>query len=119
MAPARLSRQRLGCAALLLRRVPYGEADLVVTLFTEPLGRVAAVARSARRSSRRFPALEPMHLLRVGLELVPGRELGMLTEASLERPRLGLTAWRLRDKRSGGCARRRPHERPSLACGSR
>ena len=92
MARPRLSKQRLRSSALLLRRVAYGESDLVVTLFTEQTGKLAAVARGARRSSRRFPALEPMHLLRVGLELVTGRELGMLGEATLERPRLRLTA---------------------------
>ena len=92
MARPRLSKQRLRSSALLLRRVAYGESDLVVTLFTEQIGMLAAVARGARRSSRRFPALEPMHQLRVGLDLVPGRELGLLGEATLERPRLRLTA---------------------------
>jgi DNA repair protein RecO (recombination protein O) len=72
--------------------VAYGESDLVVTLFTEQVGALAAVARGARRSSRRFPALEPLHGLRVGIDLVPGRELGLLGEATLERPRLRLTA---------------------------
>jgi DNA repair protein RecO (recombination protein O) len=92
MAGPRLSRQRLRSPALLLRRVAYGETNLLVTLFTEQTGKVSAVARGARRSARRFPALEPMHLLRVALELTPGRELGMLAEATIERPRLRLTA---------------------------
>ena len=39
--------------ALLLRRVELGEADLIVTLFTQTLGRVSALARGARRSSKR------------------------------------------------------------------
>jgi DNA repair protein RecO (recombination protein O) len=40
--------------AILLRRVVYGEADLVVTLLGLETGRVSALARGARRSSRRF-----------------------------------------------------------------
>jgi DNA repair protein RecO (recombination protein O) len=77
--------------ALLVRRVAFGEADLMVTLFTEVRGTVSAVARSARRSAKRFPALEPMHLLRVGLEERPGADAGTLLEAAILRPRLVLT----------------------------
>ena len=40
--------------AVVLKRVPYGEADLVVTLYTRDLGKLSALARSARRSQRRF-----------------------------------------------------------------
>jgi DNA repair protein RecO (recombination protein O) len=75
-----------------MRRTPYGEADDIVHLFTEEAGALALVARGARRSQKRFHALEPMHVLRVTAEIVPGRELGRLTEATLERPRLGLTS---------------------------
>ena len=40
--------------AIVLRRVAYGEADWVVTLLGLDTGRVSALARSARRSARRF-----------------------------------------------------------------
>ncbi|MBI4706059.1 MAG: DNA repair protein RecO [Deltaproteobacteria bacterium] len=90
VARPRLARQRVTSRALLLRRVAVGEADLVVTLFTERLGAVSAVARGARRSARRFPALEPVHLLQVVLSLPDGAELGALLEARLDRPRLAL-----------------------------
>lgn len=40
--------------AIVLRRRVYGEADLVVTLLGQDTGHVAALARSARRSTRRF-----------------------------------------------------------------
>lgn len=74
--------------ALLLARVAYGETDLVVTLFTESHGRVSALARGARRSTKRFGgALEPMHTLRVAFEDRPQGELATLREAALERPR--------------------------------
>lgn len=77
--------------ALLLRRVELGEADLIVTLFTQTLGRVSAMARGARRSTKRFGgALEPFFTLKVRLEERPRSELFLLSEASIARPRLGL-----------------------------
>jgi DNA repair protein RecO (recombination protein O) len=89
---ARLAKERIQSDALLLRRSPSGESDDIVHLFTEAAGALGAIARGARRSNRRFAALEPMHLLRVSVELSPARELGTLTEASLARPRIGLTS---------------------------
>lgn len=77
--------------ALVLRRVEFGESDLVLTLFTEALGRVSALARGARKSQRRYGgALEPFFTLSVRLEERAGRELLTLTEASLTRPRTAL-----------------------------
>lgn len=86
----RARTERLRCEALLVRSAPFGDADSMVTLFTEARGIVSAVARSARRSHRRFPALEPMHLLRVSLDERPGTDLAVLLESSLARPRVGL-----------------------------
>jgi DNA repair protein RecO (recombination protein O) len=40
--------------ATVLRTVPFRDADLVVTLFTRSHGKLSALARSARRSRRRF-----------------------------------------------------------------
>jgi DNA repair protein RecO (recombination protein O) len=40
--------------AIVLRRVAYGEADWVVTLLGRETGHVSALARSARKSTRRF-----------------------------------------------------------------
>jgi DNA repair protein RecO (recombination protein O) len=88
----RALRTRIRTEALLVRKAPFGDADAIVTFFTEERGMVSAVARSALKSSKRFPSLEPMHLLRVGLEERSGAELGVLAEASISRTRLGLTA---------------------------
>jgi DNA repair protein RecO (recombination protein O) len=74
-----------------VRSVLFGEADLVITLFTESRGIASAIARSARRSSKRFASLEPMHLLHVVIDERPGRELGTLVEAVIARPRLRLS----------------------------
>jgi DNA repair protein RecO (recombination protein O) len=51
--------------ALILRTYPFHEADLLVTLFTRAEGKVRGVAKSAKRSKRRFGgALEPLtHVL--------------------------------------------------------
>lgn len=47
-------RQVIVTPAIVLRRVAYAEADLVVTLLGSETGRVSALARGARKSSRRF-----------------------------------------------------------------
>ena len=78
--------------ALLLRRINYGESDLVLTLFTAKLGRVSALARAARKSHKRFAgALEPLHTLRTRLDERAGAELFVLSEASILVPRRRLT----------------------------
>lgn len=85
---SRKASARIATEALLLRRVEYGEADLVLTLLTEKLGKVSALARGARKSSKRFTgALEPMHTLAVELDERPGAELFTLLEAKLKVPR--------------------------------
>lgn len=78
--------------AVLVRSVAYGEADLILTLFTESDGKVAAVARGARRSAKRFGgALEPIHELVVAFE-DKGKELCVLREARIFRAHTGITA---------------------------
>lgn len=80
-------------AAVLLRKTPYGESDLIVETLTEMLGRVSAIARGARRSRKRFAGtLEPMHELRLALEPPVGGGLFGLREASIQRPRRGLVS---------------------------
>ena len=85
-------RRRVETAALLVRSVPYGEADLVATFFTEEGGKLAAIVRGARRSSKRFGgALEPIHELFLTLE-DKGKELCVLKEARIARARTGITS---------------------------
>lgn len=40
--------------AIIVRRTNYGDSDLIVGLYTRQLGLISAMARSARRSRRRF-----------------------------------------------------------------
>jgi DNA repair protein RecO (recombination protein O) len=71
-------RQKIVTKAIVLRRVAYGEADWVVTLLGRDTGHVSALARSARKSARRFAG---------------GMGMGMAGEASLqERPNADLLA---------------------------
>jgi DNA repair protein RecO (recombination protein O) len=72
----------------LLRRVEYGESDLVITFLTDSIGRVSALARGARKSVKRFGGvLEPMHTLSIAYDDRSGAELVVLREAKLERAR--------------------------------
>jgi DNA repair protein RecO (recombination protein O) len=75
--------------AVLLRRVDYRDADLLLTLFTRDLGKITLLARGARRSKKRFAgALEPMHGLSLEISgtdpryVLEGATIGQL------RPRL-------------------------------
>ena len=88
MAARRTSSPPRVALALLLRRVEYGESDLVLTLLTDTQGRISALARGARKSVKRFGgAIEPMHTLRISYDDHSGAELVMLREAKLERAR--------------------------------
>jgi len=79
--------------AFVVRVVPYGEADAVITLFTETLGKVAAMARGARKSKRRFvAALEPMHTVEVTVDERPSAELFGLRDAVVVVPRTYILA---------------------------
>lgn len=76
--------------AVVLRLVDYRDSDRIVTLFTEAYGKLSAIARSARRSQKRFAGgLESLCVVEVTLE--PGRgELETLREARPVLPCLGL-----------------------------
>ncbi len=88
---ARKASARIVSDALLLRRVEYGEADLVPTLPTQKRGKVRALARGARKSNKRFSgALEPMHTLTPELDERPGAELLTLVSARIAVPRTKL-----------------------------
>ena len=49
-----MAREALSSRAIVLRAVPYRDADLILTLYTRERGRLSALARSARKSKRRF-----------------------------------------------------------------
>lgn len=106
--------------ALLLGRVHFGEADLILHFFTDVSGRISALARGARKSKKRFAGtLEPMHTLRIECSKSARGDLHTLKSAELALPRTGLTA-RLETLEAAGKAlkwlrRAAPHETPEPA----
>lgn len=82
---------RIDSLALLVRSVPFGEADVIATFFTEGAGKLSAIVRGARRSTKRFAgALEPIHELAATFE-DKGKDLCVLKEARIQTARLGIT----------------------------
>jgi DNA repair protein RecO (recombination protein O) len=81
---------RIQSEALVVRNVAYGESDAIVTLVTKSHGKVAAMVRGGRKSSRRVGgALEPLHTIDVALD-DKGGELMALREARVVRVRQGI-----------------------------
>ncbi|MGE0326818.1 MAG: DNA repair protein RecO [Polyangiaceae bacterium] len=78
--------------ALLLHSRVLGEADLILQFFTRDYGRISVIARSARKSRKRFGgALEPFHQLSLEFDdRGPDVELSVLREASVQLPRVGI-----------------------------
>ena len=78
MAPPRTYRAE----ALTLKKMPLGEADLLLTLYTKESGKLRAVAKGARRSTSRLVGhFEPLTLSR--LSLARGRNLDIVTQAQV------------------------------------
>ncbi len=70
--------------AIVLRTYPLREADLLVTLFTRNDGKVKGVARSAKKSKRRFGgALEPLTQVRAYYDEREGQELARLDSCDI------------------------------------
>ena len=70
--------------AIVLRSYPLREADLLVSFFTRAEGKLRGVARSAKKSKRRFGgALEPLTWVRVYYEDREGQELARLDSCEI------------------------------------
>jgi len=66
--------------AVILRRIDFGEADRILTLFMPTYGKVRAVAKGVRRTTSRLAGhLEPF--TRTQLLLATGRDLDIVTQA--------------------------------------
>jgi DNA repair protein RecO (recombination protein O) len=74
--------------AIVLRTYPLREADLLVTLFTRLEGKIHGVARSAKKSKRRFGgALEPLTYVRAFYDVRERQELARMDSCEvLESP---------------------------------
>lgn len=70
--------------AFVLRAMPLGESDRIVTFLTRSAGKVRAVAKGARRSRRRFGSnLEPLSRVRLSWFEREGSDLGRIEAADL------------------------------------
>mgnify|MGYP005810853477 CR=1 FL=1 len=77
--------------AIVLRSYDLREADLLVTFFTRAEGKLRGVARSAKKSKKRFGgALEPLTRVRVYYDDREGRDLARIDSCDvLESPLTG------------------------------
>jgi DNA repair protein RecO (recombination protein O) len=70
---------------VVLRRRDLGEADRILTVFTDRVGKVSVVAKGVRRTKSRLAGhLEPF--CRSSLLIAKGRNLDIVTQASLIEP---------------------------------
>jgi DNA repair protein RecO (recombination protein O) len=64
---------------VVLRTIKLGEADRIVTIFTQGHGKIRAVAKGVRKTTSRFGArLEPAS--HVALQIYKGRDLDIVTQ---------------------------------------
>ena len=70
--------------AILLRRLDYGDFDLILTLLSLERGKISLIAKSAKKSKKRFAGvLELFSLMETVASTGKGRGLPVLQEANL------------------------------------
>ncbi len=73
--------------AILLRRLDYGDYDLILTFLSLQRGKISLIAKSAKKSTKRFAGtLELFSLIDVVANTGKGRGLPVLQEATLKSP---------------------------------
>ena len=73
--------------ALVLKRINYGDHDLIISLFTLDHGKVSAMAKAAKKSVKRFGGiLELFTCLEAVIKPARGKGLPLLQEAALIQP---------------------------------
>ena len=73
--------------AVLLRRIDFGDYDVIVTFFSLHRGKISAIAKSAKRSTKRFSGiLELFSALEIVCRSGRGKGLPVLQEAVLTHP---------------------------------
>jgi DNA repair protein RecO (recombination protein O) len=73
--------------AIILRRTDFGDYDLIVTFFSLKRGKISLIAKSAKKSSKRFSGvLELFSALEVVGSAGRGQGLPVLQEAALKLP---------------------------------
>ncbi|MBS3758838.1 MAG: DNA repair protein RecO [Desulfobacterales bacterium] len=81
----------ISTAGILLRRIEYGDHDLILTLLTQDYGKISMIAKFARKSRKRFPGTLEL-FSEITLVGVSPRKGGMpvLQEAALKQPFAGI-----------------------------
>jgi DNA repair protein RecO (recombination protein O) len=83
---------RYSTSAILIRRVEYGDYDLILSFLTRDNGKISVIAKSAKRSKRRFGGvLELFNALNIVVASGRGKGLALLQEASLIYPLLHIS----------------------------
>lgn len=76
---------------LVLKNTAHAESDILVTMFSEDLGKITAIAKGAKRSKKRFVnKLELFSKIGIQYKLSRGSTLLFLAEAELENAYLTL-----------------------------
>ncbi len=79
--------------AILLRRIDYGDFDVIITFFTLNKGKISLIAKGAKKSTRRFAGiLELFSALDLVVGTGRGKGLPVLQEAALIKPFDGIRA---------------------------
>jgi len=79
--------------AILLRRIDYGDFDVIITFFTLNSGKLTLIAKSAKKSTKRFAGiLELFSILELVASSSRGKGLPVLQEAVLKEPFSGIRA---------------------------
>jgi DNA repair protein RecO (recombination protein O) len=73
--------------AILLRRMDYGDFDVIITFFTLQRGKLSLIAKAAKKSTKRFAGiLELFSVLDLVVAAGRGQGLPVLQEAVLKQP---------------------------------
>jgi len=73
--------------AIMLRRTDFGDYDLILTFFTLDRGKLSIIAKSAKKSIKRFSGiLELFYVLDIVYSPGRGKRLPVLQEAILKQP---------------------------------
>lgn len=74
-------------SAIMLRRIEFGDYDIIITFFTLNQGKVSVIAKSAKKSTKRFSGiLELFSVLDIVYGSARGKGLPVLKEAMLKQP---------------------------------
>lgn len=79
--------------AIILRRIDFGDFDLIITFLSLSRGKISIIAKSAKKSTRRFSGiLELFSVLEIVCREPRAKGLPVLEEATLRQPFAGIRA---------------------------